>query len=82
MQWHRLAFMPSLLWCGIYNQDFLWGISQIKVIKLPQDEHKLRLMTLDKEEQWWMKPSCTKKKGIPTQSKKHAWTDKMYVPFF
>lgn len=76
MQWHRLAFMPSFLWRGIYNQDFFWGIPQIKVIKLPQDEHKLRLMNLDKEGQWWIKPSCTKRKGIPTQIKKHYWADK------
>ena len=63
MQWHRLAFMPSFLWRGIYNQGFLWGIPQIKVIKPPQDEHKLRLMKLDKEAQWWMKPLCTKGKN-------------------
>ena len=82
MQWHRLAFMPSFLWRGIYNQGFLWGIPQIKVIKPPQDEHKLRLMKSDKEAQWWMKPLCTKEKRIPTQSKQHSWTGKMNAPFF
>lgn len=81
IQWHRLAFITPFLWHGIYNQSFLWGTPQIKVIKLPQDELKLKLMKSDKERQWQIKPWCMKKKGISTQSKKHYGAGKIYISF-